>query len=73
MFKTQNIKKHKITSTIGTLFLLADLVYFVFPFFNNEFESSVVMLFAGGLLGGGFLLMPDDLIKTLMKKKQENE
>jgi len=68
MLKVENIWKHKITTLIGTLFLIADVVYFVFPFFDSEFESSITMLFAGGILGGGFLLMPDYLVRKIMNK-----
>lgn len=60
----KNIKKGWVTSIIGSLFLLADLVYFVLPMFK-EFETDSLYLLVGTAIGIGLLLSPDDLFKRI--------
>lgn len=64
----KNIKKGWITTTIGILFLIADFVLFVFPFFRNEFKIDSVVLIAGAAIGLGLLLSPDTLLQKLSNK-----
>ena len=70
MFNVNNIIKGWVTSIIGTLFLIASVVHFVYPFFDDNFEANISLLLVGALLGGGFLLVPDDLVKRLINSKK---
>ena len=60
----KNIKKGWLTTIIGSLFLLADLAYFVLPMFK-EFETDSLYLLVGVAIGIGLLLSPDDLLKRI--------
>ena len=60
----KNIKKGWLTTIIGSLFLLADLAYFVLPMFK-EFETDSLYLLVGVAIGIGLLLSPDDLLNRI--------
>ena len=60
----KNIKKGWVTTIIGSLFLLADLAYFVLPMFK-EFETDSLYLLVGVAIGIGLLLSPDDLLNRI--------
>ena len=60
----KNIKKGWVTSVIGSLFLIADFVYFVLPMVK-EFETDSLYLLVGVAIGIGLLLSPDDLFKRI--------
>ena len=64
----KNIYKSKITTIIVTLFLIADFVLFIFPFFKNEFEVDNMLLIIGAAIGLGLLLSPDTLFQKLKDK-----
>ena len=61
----KNIKKGWVTSIIGSFFLLADFVYFIFPMMDKEFETDSLYLLVGVAVGVGLLLAPDELIKKI--------
>lgn len=63
-----NIKKGIITTIFGILFLLATLVYLVFPMFKEGFDSDSIIILSGAAIGIGLLLSPDDLFKKLKDK-----
>lgn len=62
------IKKGYVTTIIGTLFLIADFVLFVFPMVNETFKLDVAVLIVGAFIGVGLLLSPNDVLQKFKEK-----
>jgi len=63
-----NVRKGIITTIIGSCFLVASLVYFIYPMFSPDFVVDSVVLIVSSTIGLGLLVAPDDLFKRLKEK-----
>jgi hypothetical protein len=67
--KLDNIKKGWITTIFGVLFLAADLVYLLVPFFlEKEVDTSSTTILVIAMIGVGLTLSPDDLYGVLKRR-----
>ena len=64
----RNVRKGIITTIIGSGFLIASLIYFIYPMFSPDFVVDSVVLIVSSTIGLGLLVAPDDLFKRLKEK-----
>lgn len=64
MVKVKNIYKSIITTTIGTSFLISDVVYFL----KNNTPDKTLMLYVAGI-GVALLFISDSIFKKIVNFK----